>query len=83
MKRSVDEWDAFAKKLMPKAEQKAEESKNPGEGVGAGYVDVVREIGAVCLGEFDVKLDEAAFQCTATRSRASCWTRICLKRRGR
>ncbi len=50
----------FAKKLKIKAEQRAEESKMPGEGMDIDYLDVAREIGAVSLGESDMKFDQAA-----------------------
>ncbi len=47
--KSIDEWQAFAKNLMTKAEQRAEESKNPREGVDIDQVDVARENGVLCV----------------------------------
>ena len=32
-KRSVDEWEEFAKRLRTGAQERTEESKNPGEGM--------------------------------------------------
>ncbi len=61
MKRNVDESDDSAKKLKANAEQRAEESKRPGEGLDFDHLDITKEIGAVSLGESDVKFNEAAF----------------------
>ncbi len=46
VKRSIGEWKRFAKKLKANAEQRAEESKKPGEGMDIDYLGVIREIGA-------------------------------------
>ena len=59
-KRSIGEWDEFAKKIKIRAEERAEESKNPGEGVDNNQVHVAKESGAVSVGESDVKFDETA-----------------------
>ncbi len=64
MKRSVDEPEEFARKLKTKAEPRVEESKNLGEGAGAGYLDVARETGARSLGESDAKFNQAALELT-------------------
>ena len=45
-----------------RAEERAEESKNPGEGVDINQVHVAKEIGAVSMGESDVKFDETVFE---------------------
>ncbi len=62
VKRSIDEWESFPNKLKSKAEQRMEESNEPGEVVDVDYTDVVDEIGAVPLGESDVKFDEVVFE---------------------
>ena len=59
VKRSIDEWDASARKLKTKAETRAEESKNTGERVDIDQFDVAREIGAASMGESDVNFDAA------------------------
>jgi hypothetical protein len=59
IKRSIDEWENFAKKLKANAEQRAAESDKPGERVEIDYKDVAKEIGARLLGESDAKFDEA------------------------
>ncbi len=43
-------------------ERTSEESKTPGEGVDTSQAQVAKEIGAVSVGESDVKLDEAVFE---------------------
>ncbi len=65
MKRRIDEWEEFAKKLKTKAEQRAEENRNPGEGVDVDCMGIAREIGAVSWGESVAKLNEAAFELTS------------------
>ena len=42
MKRSIEAWDDFAKKMNMEVEQKAEANKNPGEGMDIDYFNVVR-----------------------------------------
>ena len=64
VKRSIDEWEALAKKMKTTAERRSEESKNTGEGVDVSQVHVAREIGAVSMGESDVKFDETVFEFT-------------------
>ncbi len=63
VKRSIAEWEALAKKTKTTAEQRAEESKNPGKGVDINHFHVSREVGAVSVGESDVKFDGAVFDC--------------------
>ncbi len=58
----MGEWGEFAKKLKTEAEQTTEESKNPGEGVGIGYLDTDREIGTASPGESAVKFDVTVFE---------------------
>ena len=81
-KRSIDEWEELAKRLKSSAEVRAEESKKPGEGMDINQLHVAREIGAVSMGESDVKFDESVFEfihstwsmkrsCTAMRFPAS------------
>ncbi len=41
MKRSIDEWEDFAKKLKASAEQRAEKSRKPGDGVDIDHVDII------------------------------------------
>ena len=60
-KRSMDEWEEFAKKMKTGAEARAEESKRPGEGMDINQFHVAREIGAVSMGKSDVKFDETVF----------------------
>ena len=62
MKRSIDEWEALAKKIKTTTERRSEESKNPGEGVGVSQVHVAKETRAVSMGESDVKFDETMFE---------------------
>ncbi len=47
VKRSICEWEEFAKKLKTKAAQRAEESTSPGEAMDGDRLDVIKEIGAV------------------------------------
>ena len=61
-KRSVDEWEELAKRLKTGAEARAEESKNLGEGMDINQSHVAKEIGAVSMGESDVKFDETVFE---------------------
>ncbi len=49
-KRSISEWEGFAKRLKEKAEQRAVESKKPGECVDIDDADVVRDFGVVSWG---------------------------------
>ena len=62
VKRSIEEWDDFAKKMKMEAEQKAEANKNPGEGMDIDYLNVVREIMAASFGDSDVKYDETVHE---------------------
>ncbi len=60
-KRSAGEWEEFANTIKIKAEARAEESKNPGEGVDINPLHVAGEIGAAPVGESGVKFDETVF----------------------
>ena len=62
MKRSIEDWDDFAKKMKMEAEQKAEANKNLGEGMDIYYLNVVREIMAASFGDPDVKYDETVHE---------------------
>ena len=44
------------------ADERAEESKKPGEGMDINQFHVAREVGAVSVGESDVKFDETVFE---------------------
>ena len=46
-KRSVDEWEEYAKKLKTSADERAEGSRNPGEGMVVSQALVARDIGSV------------------------------------
>ena len=48
-KRSVDEWEEYAKRLKTRADERVEGSKNPGEGMDINQTHVAREIGAVSI----------------------------------
>ena len=61
-KRSVNEWEEFAKRLKTNADERAEGSKNPGEGMDISQSQVTREIGAVSMSESDAKFDESVFE---------------------
>ncbi len=58
VKRSIGEREDFAERSKTRAEEKAEVSRKPGEGVDINHFDVVREIGAACVCESDAKFDE-------------------------
>ncbi len=61
-KRSVDEWEEIAKRLKSNAEERVDEGKNPGEGMDINQSHVAKGIGAVSMGESDVKFDESVFE---------------------
>ena len=61
-KRSVDEWEDFAKRLKTSAEERAAGSKNPGEGMDISQSHVAKEIGAVSMSESDVKFEESMLE---------------------
>ena len=61
-KRSVDEWEEYAKRLKTSADERADGSKNPGEGMDVSQAQVAREIGAVSMSESDVKFDEWSYE---------------------
>ena len=48
--------------MKTRAEERAEESKNPGDGVYISHFDVAREIGAARVSESDAKFNEEAFE---------------------
>ena len=58
----MDDWEEFAKRLKTNAEERVEGSKNPGEGMDINQSHVAKEIGAVSMGESDVKFDESVFE---------------------
>ena len=41
-KRSVDEWEEYAKRLKTNADERAEGSKNPGEGMDVSQAQVAK-----------------------------------------
>ncbi len=47
VRRSMDECEEFLKKLKTRVEQRAEESRNPGDGMDVDCLGIAREIGAV------------------------------------
>ena len=49
-------------RLKSSEEVRAEESKKPGEGMDINQLHVAREIGAVSMGESDVKFDESVLE---------------------
>ena len=51
-----------AKRLKTGAEARAEESKKPVEGMDINQSHVAKEVGAVSMGESDVKFEEAVFE---------------------
>ncbi len=61
-KRSTVGWEEFAKMIETRAEERAEESKKPGEGVDISQFHVARETEAGSVGESDVKFDETVFE---------------------
>ncbi len=74
VKRSMDEWESMGKKTNMTAEERSDESKNPGEGVDVNQVHVEKEIGPALVGESDVKFDEAVFELTDSPWRfEKCW----------
>ncbi len=62
-KRSVDDWEEFAKRLKTNAEERAKGSKNPEERMDINQSHVAKEIGAVSMGESDVRLTS---QCSSS-----------------
>ena len=77
-KRSVDEWEDFAKRLRTSAEERAAGSKNPGEGMDINQSHVAREIGAVSMSESDVCTSSSTVLGKSTRR--SCTTMRFLAR---
>ncbi len=57
---SIEEWEEFAKTMKIRAEERVEESKNPGACVDICHFDVAREIEevCVCVCESDSKFNE-------------------------
>ena len=41
-KRSVDEWEEYAKRLKTSSDERADKSKNPGEGMDVSQAQVAR-----------------------------------------
>ncbi len=60
--RSLDDWSERAKSIKIRAEARAEETKNPGQGVDIGYIVVAREIGAVHVSKSDSKCNDKVFE---------------------
>ncbi len=58
-KRSVDDWEMFAKKLRTDAEQREDEDKKAKVGEDLDNDVMIEEIGAVGFAESDLKHDEA------------------------
>ncbi len=62
MRRSIDDWDEYAKRIRVRAEARVEESKNPGQGMDINHIDVARETGAVHANESVSRFNEEVFE---------------------
>ncbi len=81
-KRSLGEWEEFAKRIKIRAEERAEESMNPEEGMDISHFDVAREIGAVHTCESDSKFSEEVFE-LINSARGESMRRSCITTRFR
>ncbi len=69
--------DEFASKMTIRAQERAEETKNPRGGVDTSHFDVAREIGAARMSESDAKFNEGVYDLSIARgkgARRSCTT---------
>ncbi len=60
--QKVSREKACATRIRIAAEARAEENKKPGKDIDIGELDISKEMGAVYLGESDVKFDETVFE---------------------